>query len=97
LKLRPIRRGILLGLHGAAALAISQDVLAQATVTDADVQSVRVVGSRRVGNTSATDTTVPVDTIQMSKVADQGGQFDLAQASIPPPCAAWARTRRWSW
>jgi iron complex outermembrane receptor protein len=81
-KLRPIRRGILLGLYGAAALATSQDAFAQTTAaaTDADVQSVRVVGSRRVGNTSATDTTVPVDTIQMGKVADQGGQFDLAQA-----------------
>jgi hypothetical protein len=40
---------------------------------------VSIVGSRRVGNTSATDTPVPVDYIPLTKAAEQGGQFDLAQ------------------
>jgi iron complex outermembrane receptor protein len=72
----PIRRAILLGLYGSAALAaLAPSAFAQ----DAAMQSVTVVGSRRVGNASSTDTPVPVDTIPMTKVAEQGGQFDLAQ------------------
>nr|WP_212760877.1 TonB-dependent receptor [Telluria aromaticivorans] len=43
------------------------------------VQSVSIVGSRRVGNASSTDTAVPVDFIPMTKATEQGGQFDLAQ------------------
>jgi iron complex outermembrane receptor protein len=43
------------------------------------VQSVRVVGTRRVGASSATDTPVPVDIIPMTRLAEQGSQFDLAQ------------------
>ena len=43
------------------------------------VETVNIVGTRRV-NASATDTVVPVDFIPMSKSAEQGGQFDLAQS-----------------
>ena len=42
------------------------------------MEAINVVGSRRA-NTSATDTPVPVDFISMTKAAEQGGQFDLAQ------------------
>jgi iron complex outermembrane receptor protein len=50
-----------------------------------EVEGITVVGSRRL-NASATDTPVPVDVISLTKVAEQGGQFDLAQtlANISP-------------
>jgi len=38
-----------------------------------------LVGSRRVQSSSATETAVPVDFIPMTKLAETGGQFDLAQ------------------
>jgi iron complex outermembrane receptor protein len=84
LKLTPIRRSILMGLYGSAALAaLPSSALAQtaapAASSDTSIQSVSIVGSRRVGNTSSTDTTVPVDYIPLTKAAEQGGQFDLAQ------------------
>jgi len=88
LKLTPIRQSILLGLYGSAALALAPAAFAQSAPGNAaaDMQSVTVVGSRRVGNTSATDTPVPVDTIPLTKAAEQSGQFDLAQtlANISP-------------
>ena len=67
----------------AAALAAS----ASATDTQAQtppsggaqvIESITVIGSRRA-NASATDTPVPIDFIPMSKEAEQGAQFDLAQ------------------
>jgi iron complex outermembrane receptor protein len=76
-----MRQAILLAFYGAAALpaaAFAQAATGQAAGT-ADVPSVTVVGSRRIGNTSATETPVPVDVIPMSRAAEQGGQFDLAQ------------------
>jgi iron complex outermembrane receptor protein len=75
-----MRQAILLALYGAVALpsfAMAQATTGQAA--SADVPSVTVVGSRRLGNTSATETPVPVDVIPMSRAAEQGGQFDLAQ------------------
>ncbi|CAN7264199.1 TonB-dependent receptor plug domain-containing protein [Massilia sp. LjRoot122] len=51
---------------------------AAAAVQDS-IQSVNVVGSRRVGSSSSTDTPVPIDFIPMTKASEQGGQFDLAQ------------------
>jgi iron complex outermembrane recepter protein len=89
LKLTPIRHAILLGLYGSAALAFAPATFAQTTApaaTDGSLQSVNIVGSRRVGNNSATDTVVPVDYIPMTKAAEQSGQFDLAQtlANISP-------------
>ncbi|MFC5548108.1 TonB-dependent receptor plug domain-containing protein [Massilia aerilata] len=78
-----IRQSLLLALYGSAALAaFPSGVMAQTTApaaADSSMQSVSIVGSRRVGNTSATDTPVPVDTIPLTKAAEQGGQFDLAQ------------------
>ncbi|MES3025841.1 MAG: TonB-dependent receptor [Pseudomonadota bacterium] len=79
----PLRKSVLLSLYGSAALAaFSPAALAQtapAVKTD-EMASVTVVGSRRVSNASATETAVPVDFIPMTKVAEQGGQFDMAQA-----------------
>jgi iron complex outermembrane recepter protein len=43
------------------------------------LDSIVIVGSRRA-NASSTDTPVPVDFIPLSKAAEQGGQFDLAQS-----------------
>ncbi len=84
-----IRRAVLLAVYGTAAVAATPAAIAQTTTApavDTNIQSVSIVGSRRVGNTSSTDTPVPVDYIPMTKVAEQGGQFDLAQslANISP-------------
>lgn len=86
MKLTPIRQAILLGLTGATAFALAPSAIAQTQAVtpataaqDGGMQSVNIVGSRRVGNNSATDTVVPVDYIPMTKAAEQGGQFDLAQ------------------
>jgi iron complex outermembrane receptor protein len=73
-----LRQAVLFALYGACALPTF--AFAQATSSDsANVPSVTVVGSRRTGNTSATETPVPVDVIPMGRAAEQGGQFDLAQ------------------
>jgi iron complex outermembrane receptor protein len=84
LKPTAIRQSLLLALYGSAALAaFPAGAMAQtstpAASADGSMQSVSIVGSRRVGNTSATDTPVPVDYIPLTKAAEQGGQFDLAQ------------------
>ena len=71
-------------LATAIAATLSAEVFAQsppATETKSDpvvVDKVNIVGTRRA-NASATDTAVPVDFIPLSKSAEQGGQFDLAQ------------------
>ena len=72
-----LRKAVLLSLYGSAALAMMAPE-AYAQTTDAGMQTVSVVGSRRAAS-SATDTVVPVDVIPMNKVAESGGQFDLAQ------------------
>ncbi|MEG1116737.1 MAG: TonB-dependent receptor plug domain-containing protein, partial [Janthinobacterium sp.] len=81
--LTTLRKAILISLYGSAALAAfspaAQAQNTEAAATDGPVQTVSVVGSRRVAS-SATDTMVPVDIIPISKVAEQGGQFDLAQS-----------------
>nr|WP_314631356.1 TonB-dependent receptor [uncultured Janthinobacterium sp.] len=81
--LTTLRQAILASLYGSAALAaFSPAAMAQSNdpvATEGPVQTVSVVGSRRVAS-SATDTMVPVDIIPISKVAEQGGQFDLAQS-----------------
>ena len=88
--LTTIRQSVLLGLYGSAALALAPAAFAQnataPAASDANIQSVNIVGSRRVGNTSSTDTPVPVDYIPLTKAAEQSGQFDLAQtlANISP-------------
>ena len=81
-----LRRAVLLSLYGAAgltAMALSPSVVAQMPAPEkkADtvvVDTVNIVGTRRA-NASATDTVVPVDFIPLTKAAEQGGQFDLAQ------------------
>jgi iron complex outermembrane receptor protein len=81
-KLSIVRKSVLLSLYGSAALAaFAPAAFAQSAAPAAkeEMQTVNVVGSRRASNTSATETVVPVDFIPMTKVAEQGGQFDLAQ------------------
>ncbi len=76
-----LRRSILVGLYGSAALASVTPAFAQ-TAPQAGAEAmptVSIVGSRRVSATSATETAVPVDFIPMTRIAEQGGQFDLAQ------------------
>ncbi|MDQ1816266.1 TonB-dependent receptor [Massilia sp. CCM 9210] len=78
-----LRRSVLLALYGSAALAVyapaSFAQSGQQATKEEVIPSVSVVGSRRVSATSATDTAVPVDLIPMTRMAEQGGQFDLAQ------------------
>jgi iron complex outermembrane receptor protein len=78
-----LHRAVLLALYGSAALALAPSALAQTATPEAAqadaVQSVHVVGTRRTGAASSTDTPVPVDIIPMTRLAEQGSQFDLAQ------------------
>ena len=83
-----LRKALTLGLYGAAAAAVAtltpvSFAVAQTTGATKEASSalegVTVVGSRRV-NASATDTPVPIDFIALSKVSEQGGQFDLSQS-----------------
>ena len=78
---RALRRAVMIALYGATAIpAAFAQTAPTAPKKDEPtvVETITVVGSRRV-NASSTDTTVPVDFIPMTKVAEQGGQFDLAQ------------------
>ncbi|MGB9988768.1 TonB-dependent receptor plug domain-containing protein [Massilia sp. SM-13] len=77
-----LRNAVLLALYGGAALSLAPAAFAQSSATEAkkdDIQTVNVVGSRRATNASMTDTVVPVDLIPMTRVSEQGGQFDLSQ------------------
>ncbi|MGZ5201729.1 MAG: TonB-dependent receptor plug domain-containing protein [Telluria sp.] len=82
-QLKPLRYAILASLYGGAIAALAPAAQAQtADIPQAGAEpmaTVNVVGSRRVGNASSTDTPVPVDFIPLTKAAEQGGQFDLAQ------------------
>lgn len=82
-----IRKAVLLALYGASTVTVvtSSTAFAQNTPvaengleSTAAAATVTVVGSRRA-NSSSTNTPLPVDFISLSKVAEQGGQFDLAQ------------------
>ena len=81
-EIAPLRRAVLLSLYGSAALAsLHTSALAQTAPAPVagDIQTVNVVGSRRSGSVSATDTIAPVDVISLSKASETGAQFDLAQ------------------
>lgn len=89
--MKTMRRAVLLALYGASA-GLLVPVQAQTTSnteeakkTENQVYTATIIGSRR-SSSSATQTPVPVDFIPVSKVAEQGGQFDLAQtlANISP-------------
>ncbi len=79
-----LRATRLRSLYGASFVALALPAsfaLAQNTEQKAEPQiteRVNIVGSRRLAS-SATDTVVPVDVIPLTKSAEQGGQFDLAQ------------------
>lgn len=70
-----LRKAILTALYGAGALS-AFPVVAQTQTGDITV--VNVVGSRRA-TSSTTDTVAPIDVIPLTKAAEQGAQFDLAQ------------------
>jgi iron complex outermembrane recepter protein len=81
-----LRHAILLALYGTTAVGMQHIAHAQTTPAappeakaSQQVDAITIVGSRRVTNASAVDTVVPVDVIPLSKIAEQGGQFDLAQ------------------
>jgi iron complex outermembrane recepter protein len=79
-KLRPITLHLCSATFvGAATLLTSSITCAQVSTDPAVLEAVKIVGSRRT-NASATDTALPVDTIPMAKVTEQGGQFDLGQS-----------------
>jgi len=84
IKLKIMSGAVLFALYGSAALAVLAPTRVHAqtapAATSGDViPSVSVVGSRRVGAASSTDTPVAIDFIPMTKAAEQSGQFDLAQ------------------
>lgn len=63
-----------------ALAALTLFATASAVAQDNSLERVTVVGSRKsLPATSSTDTLVPVDIYSMNKVAEGGGQFDLAQ------------------
>jgi iron complex outermembrane receptor protein len=82
-----IRKAALLGLFGVVSSTVAPALLAQTAPAPATpakdeattVDTVTVVGSRRA-RASVTDSPVPIDIIPMSKAAEQGGNFDLAQS-----------------
>ena len=84
IKLKIMSGSVLFALYGSAAVLSLVPAVAHAqtapSVASGDViPSVSVVGSRRVGAASSTDTPVAIDFIPMTKAAEQSGQFDLAQ------------------
>ncbi len=84
IKLKIMSGSVLLALYGSAALLSLVPAMAHAQTTPGAssgdvIPSVSVVGSRRVGAASSTDTPVAIDFIPMTKAAEQSGQFDLAQ------------------
>ena len=81
-----MRKAVLLALYGASAMAFINPVQVSAQAAPAAdkpsepaVQTYTIIGSRRA-NSSATDTPLPIDFISLAKVAESGGQFDLAQS-----------------
>ena len=74
-----LRAAVLIAIQGVATIpASSAQTPPPAKDQPTVIDTINVVGSRRV-NASSTDTPVPVDFISLTKVAEQGGQFDLAQ------------------
>ena len=93
-----LRKAVLLALYGTAALSAAVPATTTFAQTPAakdakdapqSIEGINVIGSRRV-NASSTDTPVPVDFIPMSKVGEQGSQFDLAQTRQH----CWSAARR---
>jgi iron complex outermembrane recepter protein len=76
-----LRQAVLMAVYGAGAIPMAFAQTAPTSPRKDEptvIETVNVVGSRRA-NASATDTPLPVDFIAMTKVAEQGGQFDLSQ------------------
>src|SRR5690348_15148701 len=80
----PLRKAVLAALAcSSVPVAYAQQTPPQTTAPTSQspqvLESISVVGSRRV-NASATDTTVPIDFIPLTKEAETGAHFDLAQS-----------------
>jgi iron complex outermembrane receptor protein len=96
----PRRAALCASITFALALAASPARAQQATadvVADAPAQaqldSVSIIGSRRVQRASDTTTPVPVDVLPMQRQAETGGQFDLAQ-SLQATAPSFISTRQ---
>ncbi|AXK72453.1 TonB-dependent receptor [Lysobacter sp. TY2-98] len=66
--------------------AHAQDATSTSAPTAKQLDTVSVIGSRRVQRSSETTTPVPVDVLPMQRQAEAGAQFDLAQslqATVP--------------
>ncbi|GAB6195145.1 TonB-dependent receptor plug domain-containing protein [Lysobacter xanthus] len=74
--------------------ARAQDAAPAATADDApQLDTVAVIGSRRVQRASDTTTPVPVDVLPMQRQVETGGQFDLAQ-SLQATAPSFISTRQ---
>ncbi|TBR07304.1 MAG: TonB-dependent receptor [Lysobacter sp.] len=76
-----------------AAHAADQADAAAPDAGAAQLDSVSVIGSRRVNRSSETTTVVPVDVLPMQRQAESGGQFDLAQ-SLQATAPSFISTRQ---
>ncbi|MEO5558556.1 MAG: TonB-dependent receptor [Dokdonella sp.] len=72
----------MLGLAGSfagAGTAVAQDSAPTSGDKATELEGITVLGSRRFDRGSDTETPVPVDVLPMTKAAEQGASFDLAQ------------------
>ena len=77
---RAIALALALPLAATALNAQAQDAETTGTEGAKQLDSISVLGSRRVDRSSETSTPVPVDVIPMAEQAESGAQFDLAQS-----------------
>jgi iron complex outermembrane recepter protein len=84
--MKPLSKAIMQSLGSAALFSMLAPIslaMAQgggnADTEAKTLDQIQVIGSRRASSSSDTDTLVPVDIIPITKSAEQGGQFDLAQ------------------
>lgn len=64
----------------ASAPVVAQEASADAQAQAKTLDTVSVLGSRRVQRSSDTASISPVDVLPMTKATEEGGQFDLAQS-----------------
>jgi iron complex outermembrane receptor protein len=85
--------GFALALCGAPARAQQASTDATDAQQAPQLDSVSIIGSRRVQRASDTTTPVPVDVLPMQRQAETGGQFDLAQ-SLQATAPSFISTRQ---
>ncbi|TZF90273.1 TonB-dependent receptor plug domain-containing protein [Cognatilysobacter lacus] len=86
---------LVLALAVASTPALAQETAAADTAKRAEAQldTVSIIGSRRVQRASDTTTPVPVDVLPMQHQVETGGQFDLAQ-SLQATAPSFISTRQ---